>query len=106
MTKCVAAALQKACNQLPTDRLFRELGYIWEGDGGDLKVPVMKGYNYNPLLAAPAIRVPLTPAEQREKVLMAQEDAGIQQAQGASPPAAIQGPKKGLKQATLTFGRA
>lgn len=98
MTNCVAAAWKKASDQLPIERLFRELGYIWSNEGASLKIPVLKDYKYNPELVSPSVRVPLTAAEQREKALMAQEDTLLCRPAIAAPP-------KSLKQAKLSFKR-
>ena len=43
-------------------------------DGALLKVPVLKGYKYNPQLASPIVRVPLTKEESCECEQMAQAD--------------------------------
>lgn len=101
MTDCVAAAWKTASDRLPIQRLFRELGYIWSREGADLKIPVLPKYRFDPVMMSPVIRVPLTPYEQAESLLMAKEDAFLQAV--LSPPALT--PAKKQKQATLSFGK-
>ena len=101
MTKCVARAWKKVIHELPTERLFRELGYIWSKNGESLKVPVLRGYKYDPLLALPDVHVPLRPCEQRERELMEKEDMPLA---SSSAPLPLPTPRlTGLKQATLPW---
>jgi len=102
MTHCVAVAWKAASDRLPFERLFRELGYIWRGDGSALKIPVLPTYKFDPLMATPVIRVPLTPYERSEIQRMAKEDIMLvasSSSQAILTPTCV----KKYRQATLPF---